>query len=357
MKPNQASFLFASIALVLLLGAPACEEDDDDDDGVPGTNAWVQDVWGFPSGEVFAVGTDRTEAEPNHRGVVFRLDDDVWFPMAVPDGVVALSAVWGLSANDVFAVGGDCDVVAQPAACDSAVLHFDGTLWKKMETPGTLALLDIWGASPSAIWAVGGAYEYSGDGRKLRKSVILRYQRDTWSLDRKEEEEYPLTGIWGNSGDNVYTVGGDQLLRFDGTSWTRVEIPGREPDWESHWDVWGTGSDLYLFGSSIQHYDGSSWDRVNLPSRNYWIVEAWGQSPADIFAVGIYTGFTHPGGDLTYEGFITHFDGKSFDVTEKPNYAYLTGIWGRSSSDIFAVGAGGILHYDGDAWNSMEFAQ
>ena len=32
----------------------------------------------------------------------------------------------------------------------------------------------------------------------------------------------------------------------------------------------------------------------------------------------------------------------------------LTGFWGSSSSNVFAVGEGGtILHYDGRAWSAM----
>ncbi|NIQ88703.1 MAG: hypothetical protein GWN93_06310, partial [Deltaproteobacteria bacterium] len=31
----------------------------------------------------------------------------------------------------------------------------------------------------------------------------------------------------------------------------------------------------------------------------------------------------------------------------------LTGVWGSSGSDVFAVGRGGILHYDGWSWSDM----
>ena len=32
----------------------------------------------------------------------------------------------------------------------------------------------------------------------------------------------------------------------------------------------------------------------------------------------------------------------------------LNGVWGSSSSDVYAVGQlGGILHYDGDSWSKM----
>jgi hypothetical protein len=37
-----------------------------------------------------------------------------------------------------------------------------------------------------------------------------------------------------------------------------------------------------------------------------------------------------------------------------PAPPYLTGIWGSSAEDIFAVGGpGAILHYDGESWRTM----
>lgn len=41
-----------------------------------------------------------------------------------------------------------------------------------------------------------------------------------------------------------------------------------------------------------------------------------------------------------------------------PGTPHLTGAWGSSASDVFAVGDGGvILHYDGRAWSPMQSGQ
>jgi hypothetical protein len=37
-----------------------------------------------------------------------------------------------------------------------------------------------------------------------------------------------------------------------------------------------------------------------------------------------------------------------------PTSADLTGVWGTSANDVFAVGSGGtVLHFDGSAWTAM----
>ncbi len=93
---------------------------------------------------------------------------------------------------------------------------------------------------------------------------------------------------------------------------------------------------------------------MELPLEAGSLHAGWGQSPSDIYAVGIAYWYVHSR-DFTYEGSITHFDGESFKVTSTPENHVLTGVWGRSSSDISVTGSNGILHYDGAKWRPMEF--
>ena len=62
----------------------------------------------------------------------------------------------------------------------------------------------------------------------------------------------------------------------------------------------------------------------------------WGTSPSDVFAVG--------------DGTILHYDGSSWSEMNVPEIDGVipdfTGVWGASSSDVFAVGPlGVIVHY------------
>ncbi len=67
----------------------------------------------------------------------------------------------------------------------------------------------------------------------------------------------------------------------------------------------------------------------------------WGSSSSDVFAVGL-------------EGTILHYDGDTWEEMTSNTTNGLRGVWGSSSTDIFAVGGNGtIRHYDGSTWEEM----
>lgn len=79
-----------------------------------------------------------------------------------------------------------------------------------------------------------------------------------------------LYGIWGASGDEVWTVGvgpGDEkplLFRYDGAAWTRLPAPpGAEGT--ALYKVWGRAKDdVWACGTrgTLVHYDGTGWSAV-----------------------------------------------------------------------------------------------
>jgi len=110
-----------------------------------GTLASLFGVWGSAATDMFAVGTD---------GTIIHFDGELWRPMQ--SGVEAyLYGVWGTSANDVFAVGEN-----------GTILHYDGAHWTQMANPARFTLKDIWGTSGTNVYAVGD------------NCTILRYSED-----------------------------------------------------------------------------------------------------------------------------------------------------------------------------------
>jgi len=67
----------------------------------------------------------------------------------------------------------------------------------------------------------------------------------------------------------------------------------------------------------------------------------WGSSGTDVFAVGA-------------SGVILHYNGVTWSPMTSGATQWLHGVWGSSGTDVFAVGSGGIiLHYNGSTWSSM----
>lgn len=67
----------------------------------------------------------------------------------------------------------------------------------------------------------------------------------------------------------------------------------------------------------------------------------WGSSPTDVFAIG-------------GNGTILHFDGRHWTRMSVPGEPDLISIWGSSGRDVHAVGDRGvILHFDGQTWTAL----
>ncbi|MDF2698002.1 MAG: hypothetical protein K0S65_6385 [Labilithrix sp.] len=73
----------------------------------------------------------------------------------------------------------------------------------------------------------------------------------------------------------------------------------------------------------------------------------WGASDTDVWAVGAH-------------GVVRHYTGHAVAwdvVSDVPTTQGLNAVWGSSASDVWAVGdAGTVLHYDGKAWSRVKIA-
>src|SRR5262249_44238253 len=156
--------------------------------------------------------------------------------------------VWGSGPRDVWAVGS-----AEP---NVLIFHWDGSTWSAspsaMQVPGSLD--DVWGSGPNDVWAVG--------------------QVDTFTSSGSDWETGNLHGL---------------LLHWDGTTWSRVVVPGGERGLLT--GVWGTGPhDVWVTRNvngdkdniyGLQHWDGSAWSPVEATKgRTYRGV--WASGPNDV---------------------------------------------------------------------------
>ena len=180
----------------------------------------------------------------------------------------------------------------------------------------------------SDIWAGGWA------------GFIRNYTDGNWTGMNPESGSPLVTGIWGNSHDDVWASLSSvkAFTHFDGNEWQNVtsacngdmqDIMGAGPD-----DIWAVGA-----RGTVQHWNGLQWSaQAGIPTLQT-LNAVWVNSPNDAFAVGDH-------------GAILHWDGTSWTAQTSPTAADLKDIWGVDGSHMYAVGhCGTVLCYDGTSWN------
>jgi hypothetical protein len=177
-----------------------------------------------------------------------------------------------------------------------------------------------------------------------------------------EELDSALLSITGTSVDDVYAVGADpgdgfgpMFLNYDGNRWQRYDT-GADGDlwWISVHPVDGR---YFLSGTEglLLEYDIASgqFTRHTGPGTSPTMYGIWAAAADDVWAVG------GDPADAQVGGVIWHYDGSTWtevDTTgiREGGLPTLFKVWGRSATEIYAVGFGGVaLRYDGAAWQQI----
>ena len=164
-------------------------------------------VWGAAHNDVWIVGGDVLGVA----GTVLRhWDGEAWTDAALPDmgpnPPKTFFKVWGAAGDDVF-VAGD----------RGAMLHYDGTVWRRLDAPEADAIFTVHGRGDS-VWAVGGR----GAG------LVWRFEGGTWRREGPRDGGEPvllpgLTGVF---------LGPDGDLLVSGNRGTLLER-GTDGEWSS----------------------------------------------------------------------------------------------------------------------------
>ncbi|MEK6481468.1 hypothetical protein WJR50_28250 [Catalinimonas sp. 4WD22] len=151
---------------------------------------------------------------------------------------------------------------------------------KNLNAPYLIHIMDIWGASSDNLYAV----DYSGE-----EDFILHFDGEKWinMLSPGEFSSSFLTAIEGVSDNEIYAVGSNRFLRFDGEHWEEIA-----EDTKGYFDdltVLGS-RDVYLVSSeypnygAIHHYNGI--ELVQEFSTVTGINSIWNSPKHGLFAVG-----------------------------------------------------------------------
>jgi hypothetical protein len=206
-------------------------------------------------------------------------------------------------------------------------------VWTSVASPATQRLYGVWGSSASDVWAVG--FE-----------TVIHYDGATWSSPTSVNATGKVfRGVWGTSASNVWAAGYDytasfpaMISHYNGTSWSTVP----SGTINALLGIWGSSaSDVWAVGDAgaIVHYDGTNWSSVPTvaSAANDYLDAVWGSSRSDVWAAG---------GNSLY-----HYNGTAWSAVSGPGGSHA--IWGTSPSDVWTAAGSDTFHYNGSAWSMV----
>ncbi len=227
----------------------------------------VLSFWGTSAKELFAVGG--TLMPNGGRAIALRHDGRSW--RSLPVDAPTLWWVHGFAPDDVWAVG-ELGTVA----------HFDGTSWRVIETGADYTLWGIWGLSPDEMWAVGGR------SAPDHRGTLRRFDGVAWSdVAGVDLDGVLLFKVWGATADDVWAVGErGTLLHWDGVAWTKLPAL---TDQRLLTVIGRSASDVHAVGGLGQgvvlRFDGASWSTVEVGSV-IGLMGVWTARGQRVLAVG-----------------------------------------------------------------------
>jgi hypothetical protein len=117
-----------------------------------------------------------------------------------------VTGVWGSETGDIFVSFSDLEG-------GGALYRYRGETWES--TSVAEPMKRVWGRSNSDVFAVGDS------------GAIYHYDGTQWSKTADGITDKPLRYVIGDS-DNVYALGDNVALHFDGSAWTEDSPPGAE---------------------------------------------------------------------------------------------------------------------------------
>jgi hypothetical protein len=236
-------------------------------------------------------------------------------------GVGDLVSVYGFGADDVWAV-----------STTGRTLHRAGGGWNELPSPGGIdRCTAVWGAQPNEVWVLG----TSGPNPI---AVSWRGEPSTHSLQGVSQ----LNALWGTAADDVWAVGnGLALVHWDGNKWDQLGVPSQNPNFRDFFGVWASKTNAYAVGSDpngkmlLYHWvPGQALPGIgNGPDGSFPLRGVWGRSDTDLYAVGDNGVILHSVGD------------DKWLLQPTPSSQALISVFGSGSSDTWAVGPGGLVLY------------
>ena len=214
------------------------------------------------------------------------------------------------------------------------VLQYDGANWHKVSISTTDDLIDVFMLTPTNGYIV---------GRGQSGGQIFHYNGTSWPLEYSAPSE--LTRLNASSATNVWSVGLNISVHWDGAQWTVVPLPVQRQLFAvqvlADNDVWATGQYEPVSNSGlILHYTNGQWTQVFSPSP---------QSLFDCFFTAPNDGWT-----VGYDVDIYHYNGVQWSFAYA-NTFMLSRLYMFSATDGWGISevTNDIAHFDGAGWTQF----
>jgi hypothetical protein len=194
-----------------------------DVDATSATNAWAV---GYANGSSGVNGMPRNT-------LAMRWNGTAWSITTTPNPGVNFRQLYGVrtfSPTDVWAVGWYYET---GFVADTLTLHWNGTAWSQVSTPGPGTRGNqfnaVAGAAANDVWAVG-LYNNTGDTRGLTHPLAMHYNGTAWANSPLPETAAGgyLRSVTAIASNDVWAVGSKNgystplAYHWDGSAWTEV---------------------------------------------------------------------------------------------------------------------------------------
>jgi hypothetical protein len=266
----------------------------------------------------------------------------LWTAASLFDRIDRIDALWGSGPDDVRAVGEQRD--ERNGVVLGLAQRWNGKEWRQSR-PVPSPLHRVWGTGRSDVWVTGmGGYSARWEAREPEDVLV------PFSTGSSEG----LRGLWGLRSDAVWALeeGGGRMMRWNGVFWlptgvrsgstSRIHALWGGSAMDGRQELWAGG-----MGGTLLGWTGSSFADASPGTMRGALTGIWGSTTDDVWAVG----WTVPNrGVLLHKGRMGGW--QDWGAARGAVYGALYGIWGSASDDIWAVGTDGtILRWNGSTWS------
>ena len=221
-----------------------------------------------------------------------------------------------------------------------------------------------------------------------RAVVYKRASDGAWPVSFVTPVTSGSVALVAKSASDVYLVSGTKLAHFDGTSWSDIALP---PETFAESAAMAGGDLLFasneaVDGSAIYRRHAGAWTKETTPTglsalalygggASVWAVAedadsnkvllrraangAWSAKTPTVAhgSLGLRWVWSNPSGEtfIGAAGGVLRTKDGGVTWTEAPHPGSVVSLWGRSSTDMWAIaGRDTVAHYDGKTWSNVD---